>query len=1052
MNWEQEWKCPTMRQRIKPFWFWNGDMNEDEIDHQLKEMKEQGLGGAFICARQGQTIAYLNNQWFGRIAFACRKAKEYGLEVWLYDEYPYPSGVSGGEVLLRHPEAAHTTLSIQTFDVTGGGETELNLGWQKVMYAKAVRKRADGSLDWSETIDVTEDIGVLQTQEIYQKTGLTMYNAKRFFSYGPTHILNVCLPEGEWQIIVCNSRYLNDFKYYGNYFDPCNKDAVKTFIETTHEKYYKTLKEEFGNSVYGMFSDEVGMLGRLAWSEQLPAYFEEKYGYDIRTKLAALSDKTYPDAPKVRYQYAQAMHELFRENYHKQTAGWCDDHGILYATEVPSMRRSTQIYSTVIGGDCSHEKLGRGLDWTYEKNFHSYRSCAMGVSSVARQMGRDYAMIESFHSVGWSMTLQDAKWMLDLLASMGINFYNVHAFYYTIDSITKHDAPPSQFLQNPYWKNYHILADYAGRLSAWVSNTEAEHNVAVLDPIVSYWTHMANSFHRSGYAGTDEEEKVVLETLKADWMHIVKELRYAHIGTDLLDAEILAMAEITDGKLKIGKAEYTTLVLTPNTAIEYAATQKIKEFLACGGKVIAIGMLPYEVIDEDADVEKTYQEIMRHENAVFVPTQGSVKEAGNEEVWLSLIAEAAKSPVSVSVDEKDRKSIYSSIRRGKDGELYMMLGNYEGNYVNLALGLQEDQTSAWCMNFENADVTGIELCDGRVQVALAPFETKLIRFDKQVACAGSEADVAGACGTVSGSVNRPCVVLDMEKPLDVSIEGDNVYRLENFKVSVDREEWKDTEVKTLIEMCDATGILKGDNFVYQSEFGTPKAIRIKYPLQLYYKANVQVETVPAKAGILLDARCITGDYEISINGHALKNEAFEAVFINDQNNRMQDITAYLCEGDNEIAVSVLAKNDWDGIRDPIYLVGDFGVSGGKITKKPEAAVLCKRYIEGFPYYSGDFSFKGSFTVDEGLLGSSVAEATVADIRLSCSDEIHDCMELIVNGVSLGIRAFAPNTWQVKAGILQKENAFEIRYTNTLIHMLEGSYFDYDVHDTIKIEE
>ncbi|MBP3543569.1 MAG: hypothetical protein J6J86_05030, partial [Lachnospiraceae bacterium] len=684
------------------------------------------------------------------------------------------------------------------------------------------------------------------------------------------------------------------------------------------------------------------------------------------------------------------------------------------------------------------------------------------------------------------MTLQDAKWMLDLLASMGINFYNVHAFYYTIDSITKHDAPPSQFLQNPYWKNYHILADYAGRLSAWVSNTESENNVAVLDPIVSYWTHMANSFHRAGYAGTDEEEKAALETLKADWMHIVKELRYAHIGADLLDTEILAMAEIADGRIRIGKAEYTTLVLTPNTAIEYAATKKIKEFLAHGGQVIAIGLLPYEVIDEDTEVENTYREIMQHGNAFFVPVDGSVKEAGNEAIWLSLIAKAAKLPVTVCVSEKDRKSIYSSIRRGKDGELYIMLGNYEGNYVNLELQLEEDQTSAWCMNFEDADVTAIKMCDGKVQVALAPFETKLIRFDKQPAgvesvtgagCAVNSAECAAdaACvhGSVSCSADRPCIVLDMEKPLDVSIQGDNVYRLENFMVSVDGEDWKETEVKTLIEMCDATGILKGDNFVYQSEFGTPKAIRIKYPLQLYYKTKVQIETVPSKAGILLDARCITGDYEISINGHVLHNADFEAVFVNDQNNRMQDITAYLCEGENEIAVSVLAKNDWDGIRDPIYIMGDFGVQGGTLTKKPEKAVLRKRYIEGFPYYSGDFSFKGSFTLSEAQTGTATtgvscgAESmseqnaatqvgtearTVADIRLSCSDEIHDCMELIVNGVSLGVRAFAPNTWRVKAGILQKENTFELRYTNTLIHMLEGSYFDYDVHDTIRIEE
>lgn len=1047
MNWEQEWKCPTMRQRIKPFWFWNGDMNEAEIDYQLKEMKEQGLGGAFICARQGQTIAYLNNQWFDRIAYACRRAKEYGLEVWLYDEYPYPSGVSGGEVLLRHPEAGHTVLNIQTFDAVGEEETECDLGWEKVMYARAVKKLPDGSLDWNDTIDITEDIGVLQPQEIYQKTGLTAYNVKRFFSYGPTHMLHVCLPAGEWKIVVCCSKALKDFKYYGNYFDPCNKDAVKTFIETTHEKYQKTLGDEMGKSVYGMFSDEVGLLGRLPWSEQLPAYFENKYGYDIRAVLAAIGDKTYPDAARIRYQFYQALHELFRESYHKPMAEWCDSHHILYATEVPSMRRSTQIYSAVPGGDCAHEKLGYSLDMTYEKDLHSYRSCAMGVSSVARQMGRDYAMIESFHSVGWSMTLQDAKWMLDLLASMGINFYNVHAFYYTIDSITKHDAPPSQFLQNPYWKNYHLLADYAGRLSAWLSNSESLNTVAVLDPVVSYWTHLANSFQRFGYSGTDKEEEAELTVLKDDWMHIIKELRYSHIGTDLLDTEILAMAEIADGRIKIGKAEYSTLILTPNTALENIAAGKIQEFLKSGGKVIAFGLLPYEVVDEDLYPEKTWSdmfgvekdtkadywqkgskmEIIRHGNTVFVSTNGSVKNAGKEEEWISIIKEAAALPVTVNPAAKDRKSLFSSIRRGKDGETYIMLGNYEGNYVEAGLELKEEQSSAWCMSFEDAGVTGLDMKENTVRVSLAPYETKLIRFDRKEAQPSEK--------------TRPVIVIDTAEPMEVSVKGGNIYRLEDYQVSLDQKTWGKTEVKTLIETCDAAGILTGDHLVYESEFGTPKAIHIKYPLTVYYKTSVQIDTVPQKAALALDQRTITGDYEIAVNGHALKKEAFEAVFINDQNNRIQDVTEYLKEGENEITVTVTAKHDWDGIRDPLFLVGDFGVEDGKITKMPKKAALHKGYIKGFPYYSGEFTFRGTFASEP---------EKEADLRLSCSDEIHDCLEVIVNGVSLGVRAFSPNTWHVKPGILKKENTIEIVYSNTLIHMLEGSYFDYDTHETVKI--
>ena len=96
----KEFQTPPASYRIKPFWFWNGEMTKEEIRYQIKEMAEKGLGGMFICARQGMTVPYLSEEWFELVKYACKEAENQGLEAWLYDEYPYPSGMSGGEVLL----------------------------------------------------------------------------------------------------------------------------------------------------------------------------------------------------------------------------------------------------------------------------------------------------------------------------------------------------------------------------------------------------------------------------------------------------------------------------------------------------------------------------------------------------------------------------------------------------------------------------------------------------------------------------------------------------------------------------------------------------------------------------------------------------------------------------------------------------------------------------------------------------------------------------------------------------------------------------------------
>lgn len=130
MDWTKSFLNPPVKNRIKPFWFWNDLISDEEIINQLSEMHDKGLGGAFICARQGLKIPYLSKEWFNKIQFASEKAKDFGLEVWLYDEYPYPSGMSGGEVLQQNPDDEHKILEHKRIELEDGGNFEVNLGWE----------------------------------------------------------------------------------------------------------------------------------------------------------------------------------------------------------------------------------------------------------------------------------------------------------------------------------------------------------------------------------------------------------------------------------------------------------------------------------------------------------------------------------------------------------------------------------------------------------------------------------------------------------------------------------------------------------------------------------------------------------------------------------------------------------------------------------------------------------------------------------------------------------------------------------------------------------
>lgn len=65
---------PEAQYRVHPFWFWNGDMEEEQIKRQVAEMAAQGVGGFFICPRQGLQIPYLSEAWFDKVRIAVEAA------------------------------------------------------------------------------------------------------------------------------------------------------------------------------------------------------------------------------------------------------------------------------------------------------------------------------------------------------------------------------------------------------------------------------------------------------------------------------------------------------------------------------------------------------------------------------------------------------------------------------------------------------------------------------------------------------------------------------------------------------------------------------------------------------------------------------------------------------------------------------------------------------------------------------------------------------------------------------------------------------------------
>lgn len=116
---KETFRVPPRELGILPFWFWNGELDYEEMEYQLRELHAKGIPGIFIHSRFGLTVPYLSDEWFKRVQFTIDKAKELGMQVWIYDEKNWPSGTVGWEIPTKHPDLQQRYLELVILDFNG---------------------------------------------------------------------------------------------------------------------------------------------------------------------------------------------------------------------------------------------------------------------------------------------------------------------------------------------------------------------------------------------------------------------------------------------------------------------------------------------------------------------------------------------------------------------------------------------------------------------------------------------------------------------------------------------------------------------------------------------------------------------------------------------------------------------------------------------------------------------------------------------------------------------------------------------------------------------
>ena len=555
----EEFKNPPRRYSALAFWFWNGRLEPEKLKRQIDEMADKGVYGGFMHARAYLKTPYLEKEWWEAIDACIDEGKKRGFSPWLYDEYAWPSGTAGS-----------------TFEY----------GYQKAsrVLAQGQRNMAKGL--YARVYQVKEPVSIAELIKGEKGEMFAAYELRG--DEGHPDPVPVSLDEHS----IVHRKMMVFFQWiYKNYVDYLNKDTIKTFIDITHEEYFKRYGGYFGSLIPGIFFDEIYMAAeQLPWTERLPDEFFKRCGYNLLDKLPSLMIEGDDRDKKVRKDYFKVISQLYAEAFFEQISRWCEEHGLALTGHTEESlrghpRRQGNYFDTM-----RHLQIPGADNHDYRYRFPRKITCVEPKYSVsvARAYNRERCMSEAMGGAGWGCSLQQFRRGINTLGAMGINMFILHGFYYSCeDQGSQADWPASFFYQNPYWKYFKIFGDYISRISYMNSTGSPVVEVGLFYPI--------EAIQAGTVSGKPNDTACRIDKGFHEALYAMLERQ---IDADMVDARRLMEADISEGIIKAGKQRFKVLVCPSAAEFSEELLGKLEKYIAAGGNLVFYKCTDHDKIPE----------------------------------------------------------------------------------------------------------------------------------------------------------------------------------------------------------------------------------------------------------------------------------------------------------------------------------------------------------------------------------------------------------------------------------------------------------------------
>jgi hypothetical protein len=948
-------KNPTSEYRGTPFWSWNCKLDKDMLMGQIDQLKEMGMGGFHMHSRSGMATEYLSDEFMDLIKASNEKAKENNMLSWVYDEDRWPSGAAGGLITKENTyRSRFLVFTTNDYKISGPAATE-----------SGSTARANRSNNRT----------CLGKYEVILKDGYMSHYRKLSNDEQAVAGANVWYAHLE---ISGNSAWFNNQAYV----DTLNPEAIKKFVEVTHERYYEVLGDEFGKSVPAIFTDEPQFSHKqsfgyaeedreiiLPFTDDFEKTYQQAYGESLVAHLPELFwELPNGEASVTRYRYHDHISERFASAFADTIGSWCKAHGVMMTGHM--MAESTLESQTRCLGDAMRSYRAfqlPGIDILSDKREFT---TAKQAQSAAHQYGCPGVLSELYGVTNWDFDFRGHKMQGDWQAALGITVRVHHLTWVSMGGEAKRDYPACIGYQSPWYKEYPLIEDHFGRLGTAMTRGKTSIKVAVIHPVESYWLHW----------GPQEQTSMIREELESKFDNITNWLLLGLIDFDYICESLLpsqANVEQT-APMKVGEMAYDVIIVPGCETLRSTTLERLEAFASAGGKVIFLGEAPSLVDAVKSDraeclakkcmqvpftrnrvlqALETYRQVdIRDDQGARTNHLLHQMRVDGDNRWLFICHAykmtnpdiATMEKISIRLKGSWKPVVYDTMT----GETYAIKATLKGG-------------ETW-IEHEFSQHGSLLLC---LEPAEASLEAESVQ-DK------------------TGVSSKQFTYLQDRVP--VTLSEPNVLLLDMAQYRFDNGQWQPREE-----------LLRVDN-AFRKE--------LKYPLRMEAWAQPWVNPVAEVLEHTLSLKfMIQSDVEVAEAWLALENEENTEIILNGVKINKQVDGWFVDESIKKVKLSRLPKGESElllniayGSKTNIewyYLLGDFGVkvegSHAKLIAPVTELSFGDWVHQGLPFYAGNVTYHCKAICEQGAL------------ELEASHFRSPLLSVALDGVEKGKIAFAP---------------------------------------------